>query len=682
MKRILISALLWLCVVPAVAQDEPDYLTTPPVSTPFARSNSDRPAIEPGRVTLTFEEMDALILARPDSVLKLGSIETFTDNLEFGLDFRRVEVFAPGSRIRLLGFDGEIELPRDPRQFFIAANESTGIGLAVNSETGEVNGFASKYGQPMTISGNLVGQLEFKPVEETEAGSNFCGTEMKDQPLDALKDLDSRLIPSASESPMGAGISFQATVAIDTDTEWLDGFGDDTVEATEWITDIFLAMNVFYERDVETRLLIGDVTLRTGTDPYTITGAGKRPSQLEEFGGYWMDNMDGVERQFAAMFSGRDIPPGWFSGIAWINAYCDNGRPRGVGASGSYSYNAIGTGRSAADTALFVGHELGHNMGSVHTHCYSPPVDKCYGEGGGSCYSGAPECPVSGKGSVMSYCHNLGGCGSLQEFHPTVQSLLESRLASQNAAGCIATYEDVSPEPEFGSSPPAGSLLNFGDQLSGELSDPTLISIDNTGASNLTVSCALSGDDPTSFRINTCPAVLLPLTGQDLSLGCEPVSAGLKQALLTLTTNDSDEGTVTYDLRCNGVDPAEPEFVSNPAAGALLNFGDQLTGEPGDPLLINVSNTGNADLTVACGLSGDDPTSFTINSCQAVVSPLANADLSFACEAASEGLKQAVLTLTTNDGDEGTVTYDLQCNGVEPIDPGLIFKGGFEQPPT
>ncbi len=560
MKRILISLLLWFFVVPAFAQDEPDYLTTPPVSTPFVRSNADRPALEPGRVTLTFEEMDSLILASPDSVLKLESIDAFTDNLESGLDFRRVEVFAPGSRIRLLGSDGEIDLPRDPRQFFIAANESTGIGLAVNSETGEVNGFASKYGQPMKISGDLLGQLDFELLEEAAPGSSFCSTEKQNQPLNNLKGLDSEIVPGVSESPMGASISFQAVVAIETDSEWLDGFGDDTDAATEWITDIFLAMNVFYERDIETRLLIGDVTLRTGSDPYSVSGS--RLLQLKEFGGYWMDNMDGVERQFAAMFSGRDISGGSFSGIAWIDSYCNNGYPTEGGAWGSYSYNAIGSSRTAGNTALFVGHELGHNLGSHHTHCYAEPIDKCYnGEGG--CYSGAPECPVSGKGTVMSYCHNLGGCGSLQEFHPTVQSLLESRLASQNAAGCIGTYEEVSPEPEFGSSPVAGSTLNFGSQLIAELSDPLTISIDNTGAADLSVSCALSGDNPTSFRINACPAVVLPLTGQDLSLGCEPVSAGLNQAILTLTTNDADEGSVTYDLQCNGVEPVDPGMIFN-----------------------------------------------------------------------------------------------------------------------
>lgn len=556
MKGILISLLFWLCVVPAFAQDEPNYLNAPPVTTPFARSNHDRPALEPGRVMLTIEEMDALLLSSPDSILKLESVEAFTGNLESGLDFRRVEVFARGSRTRVLGSDGEIELDRDKRQYFVATNASTGVGLAVNPETGEVKGFASKYGQPMTVSGNLVGQLEFGPLEEPEAGSSLCATEMQNQPVDVLKRLESEIVPSVSKSTLGESISFQAVIAIETDTEWLDGFGGDTGAAMEWITEVFLAMNIFYERDVETRLLIGDVILRIGTDPYSVPS--DRFLQLTEFGKFWMDNMDGVERQFAAMFSGRDIPSGWFSGIAWIDQYCENGWPTTGGAGGSYSYNAIGSGRSSGSTALFVGHELGHNFGSVHTHCYSPPVDKCYNNETG-CYAGAPECPVSGKGTAMSYCHvsgeNGAGCGSNQEFHPTVQSRLESRLASENAVGCIATYEDVTPDPEFESSPAAGALLDFGDQLIDELSNSLSISIDNTGTANLTISCALSGDDATSFRINACPAVVLPLAGEDLSLRCEPVSAVLKQAVLTLTTNDADEATVTYNLRCNGVDP-------------------------------------------------------------------------------------------------------------------------------
>jgi hypothetical protein len=75
-----------------------------------------------------------------------------------------------------------------------------------------------------------------------------------------------------------------------------------------------------------------------------------------------------------------------------------------------------------------VGHELGHNFGSHHTHCYSPPIDECFaGEGG--CYGGETSCPAAGHGTLMSYCHHKSGCGKTQDFHPRVISHLENDMS-------------------------------------------------------------------------------------------------------------------------------------------------------------------------------------------------------------------------------------------------------------
>jgi hypothetical protein len=149
---------------------------------------------------------------------------------------------------------------------------------------------------------------------------------------------------------------------------------------------------------------------------------------------------------WTASLSGRGVNANQFSGVAWLNKYCENGywTNEGTQVAGSYSFNAIGTNWSAGAAALYVGHEIGHNMGSPHTHCYSPAVDQCY-NGEGSCYSGTPVCPAGGKGTIMSYCHvggaNGAGCGSSNaEFHPTVQGLLESRLSTKLVQGCILPY--------------------------------------------------------------------------------------------------------------------------------------------------------------------------------------------------------------------------------------------------
>jgi hypothetical protein len=184
-----------------------------------------------------------------------------------------------------------------------------------------------------------------------------------------------------------------------------------------------------------------------------------RSGQLDEFAQYWRLNMGALDRDFATMFSGRDISSSFFSGIAWIDQYCKKGAVQPNGRTvGSYSFNAIGTSRTAANTAIFIGHEFGHNMGSPHTHCYTPAIDQCYGSEGG-CYSGPVSCPTGGKGTVMSYCHVSGpagaGCGNSNlEFHPTVQSLIESRMAA-NSPSCIAPFVE----------PPIPSLFEDGFEI-------------------------------------------------------------------------------------------------------------------------------------------------------------------------------------------------------------------------
>jgi len=448
MKRILLITIVFLFSTGLFAQEEFDLLHTPKQSDLFEQSEQlERRTIEPGALVLSGAEIDGLVRARSGTVLNLPSIDSFTGNEHQPLQFERVNIYAHNAQIIVVSDLGAFRIVPELRHYFIATNRTTAVGLAVNPTTGAMTGYAIKGGGEVEIAGNLDGPVNFVQLESPEDGTITCGTEMDEQPLDAVTFLDNNTLPSQTVAAAGTSLTWQVDVAVDTDTEWMAGKSNNTTTATTWIEDLFLSMNVMYERDVATRLLIGDVTLRIGPDPYTASGS-NRGEALDEFGEYWRVNQDSIQRNFAAMLSGRSIGAGSFSGIAWLNQYCRNGFVLSNGSTaGSYSYNAVGTNWSASAASKFISHELGHNMGSPHTHCLSTGqggfVDQCYNNDGSGCYSGPTSCPA-GTGTTMSYCHLLGGCGSTPDFHPTVQSLLEDRLAS-NSPSCIAAFEDPNP---------------------------------------------------------------------------------------------------------------------------------------------------------------------------------------------------------------------------------------------
>jgi hypothetical protein len=446
-NSIVFTVVLFISMTAPLLAQAQDILgrKTPPLQS-LAGFDREETLIQAGATSITPDESLALIGAHAGDNLVLPSLDAYFGFESEPLKYQRVEMFAPGARVIVVGEDGVVEWQRDARQFFLATNSTTGVALAVDVSSGQISGFAVKGSSKMQLDGQLDVGIELQVVKDSAESSNSCGTDQDDQHPASISFLKNPIPESINGVASGGGVLYQAVIAIETDNEWMAGKGNNPATAMTWITDTFLAMNVFYERDVNTRLLIGDVILRTTSDPYTV--AGNRSNQLDEFAQYWRLNMDSTDRDFAAMLSGRDISSGSFSGIAWVNNYCQKGFVWNNRTVGSYSFNAVGSGRSAAGVALYIGHEIGHNMGSPHTHCYNPSVDQCY-SGESSCYSGSTSCPAGGKGTVMSYCHVSGssgaGCGtSNSEFHPTVQTLLESRLAD-NSPSCIAPYTEQQP---------------------------------------------------------------------------------------------------------------------------------------------------------------------------------------------------------------------------------------------
>jgi hypothetical protein len=243
------------------------------------------------------------------------------------------------------------------------------------------------------------------------------------------------LRPASALEPLAAAALKEATVSIETDQELLARYGGNATSMTTYITTLFGSISTIYERDMAVHLTVNRVQAWTTTDPYSSTSP---RTQLDEIGDWWHGNRpkSSYPRTVVHFMSGKPIS----GGIAWLGVLCAGDFPQGNHWGGAYGVTQInGSYPGSPWDLLAVSHELGHNFGSPHTHCFSPPIDMCYnGEGG--CYSGAVVNPGPLGGTIMSYCHLLsGGYGNIDlRFHQ--RCIAERMLPEIDSSSCLTSY--------------------------------------------------------------------------------------------------------------------------------------------------------------------------------------------------------------------------------------------------
>ena len=383
------------------------------------------------------------------------------DGSTLTLALRRFEVLAPGATVTLSGDRGPVAWQPDLTLFKGSVEGEPGSLAVIAMTSGQVTGWVE----------HTAGRLIVAPLDGTgDAHAITDEADLPAPPADAFVCPSDELQSDGFGPPAGLPalpLDVQATttrlvcdLALDCDYELFVKEGSDATRAVNYALVLLGTTSAIYEREINVSLRASYLNVwTTSADPYAATTLSPA---LTEFKTWWVNNRSGVTRDLAQLVSGRALG----GGIAWLDALCNT----------NFGYSVIAnlSGNNLYPSAVttwdinVMAHELGHNFSSSHTHScwwqsngYAPTgalLDSCY-TAEGACFTGSIGQVPADLGTIMSYCHLLGGQGKIRlDFHPACRSVM--RYAAEHA-GCFVAATVQPPSALTIATSPAGASLSW-----------------------------------------------------------------------------------------------------------------------------------------------------------------------------------------------------------------------------
>ena len=244
------------------------------------------------------------------------------------------------------------------------------------------------------------------------------------------------------------GTLLECRVAVETDYQYYQNWNNLTA-AQNYTSILLAAISDRYQSQVDIVMTYPYLQFYTSSnDPWTSQGSGAG-AVLDEFRNAWAGNIP-AGGHLAHFISGANLG----GGVAYLGALCSQNW--GFGVSGNTTGGTQFPVQQSSNTWDFVviAHEIGHNVGTSHTHDYCPPIDEC----ASSAYFGPCQNSrnCTSNGTIMSYCHTCsGGMNNITTFfHPTVVNHM--RTDAQNSClpdwtGGSCTSDSMEPNDDCGS---------------------------------------------------------------------------------------------------------------------------------------------------------------------------------------------------------------------------------------
>ena len=207
-------------------------------------------------------------------------------------------------------------------------------------------------------------------------------------------------------------------------------FSSNTTTVTNWVTAMHNNISTLYTNDGIT-VALSEVFVWTSNDPYNGNGTSARLTQFRSLRPTFNGDV-GQLIKYNNPVSG---------GIAYLNSLCGGSNHSYVDVFYSYSNVPVFSWNIEAMT-----HEIGHGLGSPHTHACkwngnNTAIDGC-GPASGNNEGCNASLPTNG-GTIMSYCHLLSAVGInfANGFGPQPGALIRNTINTKTCLGtdCIAS---------------------------------------------------------------------------------------------------------------------------------------------------------------------------------------------------------------------------------------------------
>jgi hypothetical protein len=486
------------------------------------------------------------------------------------------------------------------------------------------------------------------------------------------EQIRSALALVAPEAALSGTQKWQLNIAIETDYELFVNSESSAANVETFIANLLGAASTIYSRDLSTNLSLSFLRVfSTGaaSDPFNIVPGTSGPwtyirqsdgatvtstvtysslHAMAELGDLWHNSPpSSAPRSSTVLVSGKPQT----SGIAWLGTVCEGDIACQRFQHNGIWYSSCGNehmnGHYAGGYAYCGGidppsdltvpdpngpvpssnywpllqftHELGHNVGSRHTHCLQLTtsdqatygrqyVDQCFGQEGG-CYSGTTSLPAE-KGTIMSYCHNLGGGSSTRFIFGTsgeASSMVPPAMRSEIEAKTPGISAITAPASVTSGASASASVTNAGHSYSWKITNGTF----SGGGSTATgVSVTFTGSvDPVTLQVvatNTTGCSVtdwksVAVTGSS----CVAPTISGHPASVTITAGSSIELSVSAS--------GDPTLTYQWYSGSSGNTASPIGGATASTLTVSPLVTTSYWVRVTNGCGSADSSSATVS---------------------------------------------------------------------